>query len=428
MFHRNNHSKTEKKSPWQWLGIVAFVVNVIGAIFLLLHPNRIKGYLRGQKRELKELSAGEEDIGHFMRDSGSLLKDFFIPHQGNDHKPKGLRPKSLLTYATIALVIKAAVTGFLFFTYPTPANLSAIIAERMIELVNKARVEAGVTPLVANQTLTQSAQTKGQDMIDRDYFAHDTPEGKRPWQWIDKSLYDYIYAGENLAMDFVSAEVVQSALMQSPAHRKNIVNPKYHDIGVAVIHGKLNDRNTILLVEFFGTQRKDKQLVTVTGSQTSPATSQPTAPPPSPTPVVTPPAPEPTPTPPPVVTPPTPTVLPVENPTVPPVVAGDATAEATQPVVEAPVSEPLNQTIIAVEQAQQSSRTVVDRVIEYSNVFFIAFFIFILIALMLNVLIKIRVQHASVILQTVAVAALLLALTVVKFHFAEQIPTELLIL
>src|SRR3989344_7894406 len=140
---RFKHDKqTGSHSKWKWFGVITFLINVVGAVFLLLHPGRLTRYLRGQKRELGELQTGDEDVSRFLKDSGRLFKDCFIPHDGNGHRPKALRPRSLATYAAIALVTKAAVTGFLFLTYPSPASLSAIMAERMIELINQARVEA----------------------------------------------------------------------------------------------------------------------------------------------------------------------------------------------------------------------------------------------------------------------------------------------
>ena len=402
MFNRSNRRKPESPSPWKRIRAIAFLINVVGGIFFLVYPKRFKKYLRDQRQELTELQTGTEDVGRFLKDSSRLLKDFFVPSAGNGHRPRALRPKSLITYATVALLVKAAATGFLFFTYPTPASLSAIVTERMIGLINEARTEAGVTTLAPSQLLTEAALAKGTDMIDRDYFAHDTPEGKRPWQWIDRSQYDYVYAGENLAMDFVSAEVVQAALMQSPTHRKNIVNPKYKELGVAVLHGEINGRETILLVEFFGTQRKDKRLVTTAGTETA---AQPS------------PKPEPA----------SPTPAPTDTEQAP-VVAGEETDTIAEAAAEAALNEPLNQATIVIEQPQLRSRTMVDRVIEYSNIFFLSLLVFVVITLFLNIVIKIRIQHPAVILQTVAVVALLLVLTLVKFRCTEQVPSQLLIL
>lgn len=185
-----------------------------------------------------------------------FFKHFFIPNQNNDHKPKALRGKSLIWYVFIALVVKALATGFLFFMYPSPAVLSTIVASRMIEMVNQSRAENNLPFLREDNMLTLAALAKGEDMLAKQYFAHNTPEGKRPWEWINKKKYDYVFAGENLAMDFTEAESLHEAFLKSPAHRKNILNPKYKDMGAAVLNGEIDGRETTLLVQFFGAQRE----------------------------------------------------------------------------------------------------------------------------------------------------------------------------
>ncbi|MBI3290646.1 hypothetical protein HYZ76_00020 [Candidatus Falkowbacteria bacterium] len=281
--------------------------------------------------------------------------------------------------------VKLVITGFLFFSYPTPAHLSLIISENIIALLNQSRTEAGFEPLVEDKILSGFAGQKASDMITRDYFSHDTPEGKRPWQWINRGEYDYIYAGENLAMDFITAESVHEAFMKSPSHRRNILNPKYKNVGIAVISGKLGGKDTTLLVQFFGARRED--LGTLAKTQK----------------------------------------LPLES-------AGESNiASQENPPASLPAPESLtvgssNEGVIIVAAAQKTSKTLINALMEYSNVFFIAFLLFVLIAFLLNVFIKIKIQDASVILQSVAAIALLLSLVLVKFHFIEKIASQILIL
>ncbi|OGY45366.1 MAG: hypothetical protein A3A24_00370 [Candidatus Buchananbacteria bacterium RIFCSPLOWO2_01_FULL_46_12] len=398
MFGKNQ--KPEKKGKSK-NGIFSVFVLLFGGLILFLKKSkRLDWFLKNQKREIKELNSGQETFGRFLVDS----KDLFIPYDGNDNKPRILRPKALLTYATLALVLKLIVVAFLFTVYPNAARLSEIVANRMVGLVNQARAESGAEPLTFDNSLAQAALAKGQDMLAQQYFAHDTPDGKRPWQWIDRSQYDYVYAGENLAMDFTSAELVQDAFMKSPSHRKNILNPRYKDIGIAVLSGELNGHETILLVEFFGTIRDDLDTLVVAepepNIQTAPAVENPAA----------------------VNAAPTPNQ---------PAVAGEQTEGEVLPL--APDQADLeagsaNEGVIVVSGSSQQNKALIDFVIEYSNIFFIAFLIFILISLFLNIFINIKVQHSSVILQTVAVAALMLAMVLIKFHFVEQVATQILIL
>src|SRR3989338_2480684 len=112
-----NKDKGKKFSLAKILGAVT------GLVTLFLYSKKGKKLLSGERREIKELFTGQEDWRQFWHDSKSILKDAFIPHEGNGHKPKALRPKALATYAAIAIAVKVVVTGFLFFTYPSQAYL-----------------------------------------------------------------------------------------------------------------------------------------------------------------------------------------------------------------------------------------------------------------------------------------------------------------
>lgn len=125
---------------------------------------------------------------------------------------------------------------------------------KIIELINREREKVGVGKLSANQVLNMAARFKAEDMIAKDYFSHTTLDGHKPWDLVDRSLYPYILIGENLAMNFIAADDAHSALMASPLHQKNILNPKFNDIGLAVINGEMSGKNTNVLVQIFGSQ------------------------------------------------------------------------------------------------------------------------------------------------------------------------------
>ncbi|KKQ53641.1 MAG: hypothetical protein US70_C0001G0045 [Parcubacteria group bacterium GW2011_GWD2_38_11] len=140
---------------------------------------------------------------------------------------------------------------------------SDITAENVINLVNNARVSANVAVLTKNDLLQKAAQDKAQDMISNNYFAHISPSGKSPWLWIENASYDYHYAGENLAINYTNAEDQQIAWMNSPLHRKNILNSDYQEIGVAVKQGVIDGHKTIVAVQMFGTKLPQKSIATV---------------------------------------------------------------------------------------------------------------------------------------------------------------------
>lgn len=147
------------------------------------------------------------------------------------------------------IAILVAVFGFL----PAGAFASEITSANVIKYVNEAREKEGVKELLVSEKLNEVATRKINDMVENKYFAHTSPSGLSPWHWFEKSGYDYKYAGENLAINFTTAETQQAAWMNSPTHRKNILNINYKEIGVAVAVGEINGHMGIIAVQEFGT-------------------------------------------------------------------------------------------------------------------------------------------------------------------------------
>ena len=103
------------------------------------------------------------------------------------------------------IILAVFVIGF-FALADYSAFASGITSENVIELVNKSRIKEGLKALVENGKLSAAARDKANDMAKKDYFAHTSPSGATPWYWLKKNEYDYKYAGENLAINFESAE------------------------------------------------------------------------------------------------------------------------------------------------------------------------------------------------------------------------------
>ncbi len=152
-------------------------------------------------------------------------------------------------------------TGVLFVAFssilvalPGCAGASAITPERVVELVNADRSTGGLAALKVDAQLAQAAEAKGRDMVAHDYFAHTSPEGRTPWNWIEGAGYGYHYAGENLAIRFTDAEEEQSAWMASPTHRANIMSDHFVDIGVAVVTKVESGHPVFIVVQEFGSR------------------------------------------------------------------------------------------------------------------------------------------------------------------------------
>lgn len=110
----------------------------------------------------------------------------------------------------------------------------SISTSTVLASTNIDRCEAGQKALHYNAQLAKAAQEKAADMASRDYFAHLNPDGLMVWPTITKDGYKYRYAGENLAFQFTDNSSMNTAFMQSPTHKANIIKSKYQDIGVGI--------------------------------------------------------------------------------------------------------------------------------------------------------------------------------------------------
>lgn len=143
------------------------------------------------------------------------------------------------------------------FSTPLRANIAGdranLSPSEIVRITNLYRTQANVSPLSRNVFLDQAATQKLQDMFDRQYFEHVSPDGKGPGALAISAGYSYVVIGENLAMGtFETDDALMNAWMASEGHRENILNDRYTEIGVAVGHGTFNGERIWLAVQEFG--------------------------------------------------------------------------------------------------------------------------------------------------------------------------------
>ncbi|HDF4104530.1 TPA: sporulation protein [Clostridioides difficile] len=115
----------------------------------------------------------------------------------------------------------------------TSENFSTYQKE-VVDLVNIERSKAGLNPLTLDSSISNVATKKSQDMIDNNYFSHNSPTYGSPFDMLKKFGISYKTAGENIAMGQKTPKEVVNAWMNSEGHRKNIMNPNFSKIGVGV--------------------------------------------------------------------------------------------------------------------------------------------------------------------------------------------------
>jgi len=121
---------------------------------------------------------------------------------------------------------------------PTQPKVPAISDEeyQMLQLVNADRQSAGLKPFAMDEPLSNVARTKSKDMIDRDYFAHQSPTYGSPFEMMRTFGVEYRSAAENIACNN-SVQAAHTALMNSPGHRANLLNKEYTFIGIGIVNG-----------------------------------------------------------------------------------------------------------------------------------------------------------------------------------------------
>ena len=187
-----------------------------------------------------------------MKRIGRMLKHYFIPHEGNDHKPHLLRPRMVAFVALIAVVIESVFLFGTTYLIPRSRLFSIVVVSTLVDGTNRARLAANIPALRENALLDAAAQAKANDMVANHYFAHVSPSGISPWFWIDEAGYSYAAAGENLAVDFLDSADVTNAWLNSPTHRENIMNANFTEIGMATAQGDFDGHPAIYVVEMFG--------------------------------------------------------------------------------------------------------------------------------------------------------------------------------
>ena len=108
--------------------------------------------------------------------------------------------------------------------------------QEVFDLINQQRVNKGLKALKIDKNLQEVARIKAKDMVDNNYFSHNSPIYGTPFEMMKSFKIDYKSAGENIAGNSSNSAAV-TAWMNSEGHRKNILTADFNYTGVAVVNG-----------------------------------------------------------------------------------------------------------------------------------------------------------------------------------------------
>ncbi len=121
---------------------------------------------------------------------------------------------------------------------PSIPSISALTADEqsMVDMINQERIAAGVSPVKVDLRLGAVGRAKANDMKANNYFDHTSPTYGSPWAMMQQVGLTVGWAGENIAGNS-SVSGAMAALMQSPGHRANILDPRFTHVGVGIAYG-----------------------------------------------------------------------------------------------------------------------------------------------------------------------------------------------
>jgi uncharacterized YkwD family protein len=123
-------------------------------------------------------------------------------------------------------------------TLPVIPSVTVLTADeqKMVDMINQERIAAGLNPVKVDLRLASVGRTKANDMKVNNYFSHTSPTYGSPWAMMQQVGITVRWAGENISGN-KSVEGSMAALMLSPGHRANILDPRFTHVGVGIAYG-----------------------------------------------------------------------------------------------------------------------------------------------------------------------------------------------
>lgn len=106
--------------------------------------------------------------------------------------------------------------------------------KEVFDLINKQRTNNGLPALQNDSEVQRIARIKAQDMVDNNYFSHNSSTYGSPFDMMKSFKVSYKTAGENIAANSSNSSAV-TAWMNSSGHKANILNSSFNYTGIGVV-------------------------------------------------------------------------------------------------------------------------------------------------------------------------------------------------
>ncbi len=156
--------------------------------------------------------------------------------------------------------------------YSTHVSIDGLLTS-----TNQQRAANGVASLGLNSALNTAAQAKANDMVSRNYWSHQTPDGQQPWIFINNTGYKYLSAGENLAYGFMTSNATVTGWMNSPTHKSNMLSSNFTEVGFGIANSPNyvnNGQQTVIVAMYAKPQVLASSQTNVKASEPAPVKRQ----------------------------------------------------------------------------------------------------------------------------------------------------------
>ncbi len=148
---------------------------------------------------------------------------------------------------------------------------ASALERQMLELINAERAANGLNPVQLELRLNDSAEDHSTWMLNQDVFSHTgvngTSAGDRmanagfeftgSWRWSENIAWQSERGDPGLEDDVID---LHNALMNSPGHRANILDPNVTVIGIGIELGEFNGYTAVMVTQNFALTSADLQL------------------------------------------------------------------------------------------------------------------------------------------------------------------------
>lgn len=133
---------------------------------------------------------------------------------------------------------------------PAPSSTASGLTReesQLLDLINRERTRRGLPLLTVNPTLVELARQKSQDMVDNNYFGHESPTYGKVEDMLKAAEVKYRLVAENIGRGN-SVATVHAMMMDSGPHRAAILNKNYRQVGVGVVRTRTGG---VMVTEIF---------------------------------------------------------------------------------------------------------------------------------------------------------------------------------